>query len=345
MSDTMEWDQTDGAAMLPSKPPSSQLCLGRRSLLRSLGGAAFLELAPWRSRAEVKAPWRIQTDKGRSPFRVGAFKRIYDPSQEESAKWYINDHTFIRANNGRWHLFGITHPEPADAQKERFFAHATAPHVTGPWTKEPAVMYVDEALGETVVWAPYVVQHDGLYWMYYCGGGVDHEKYKIHLATSSDLFTWKRHPANPMVVDGYDARDPMVMRHKDRWVLYYAATSMPGGGHHTVKAVTSQDLTHWSGKTEVFVDPEVGTFGGPTESPFVVVRDGNCYLFVCTNRGYNETAVYASRDAFHWDSASLIGTFPAHAAEVIHTPEERWFVSRAGWGQGGVYLAELTWTD
>jgi beta-fructofuranosidase len=206
-------------------------------------------------------------------------------------------------------------------------------------------MQVDESLGETVVWAPYVFEHEGLYWMYYCGGGVAHERYRINVATSTELFTWQRHPANPMIVDGFDARDPMVMKYKDEWLLYYTATSTAEGGHHIVKAAVSEDLTHWSHKTEVFVDAEVGTFGGPTESPFVVARSGKYYLFVCTNHGYNETAVYQSKDPFHWDSASVVGQFPAHAAEVIHTPEGKWFVSRAGWGQGGVYLAELTWTS
>ena len=68
------------------------------------------------------------------------------------------------------------------------------------------------------------------------------------------------------------------------------------------------------------------------------------FLFVCTNRGYNQTAVYESDNPYHWDSANRIGSFRAHAAEVIQTPE-KWFVSRAGWGQGGVWLAEFTWKD
>ncbi|HEX4488886.1 MAG TPA: hypothetical protein VH088_21600 [Terriglobales bacterium] len=262
----------------------------------------------------------------------------------EKEKWYINDHTFIRGEDGQWHLFGITHREPANAQKEKFFAHATAPDLRGPWSKQAAVLHVDEQAGETVVWAPYVLKHAGMYWMYFCAGGMEHTKYHIHLATSRDLFHWDRHAANPMVVDGYDARDPMVARLRDSWVLYYAATDKPEGGNHTVHAVTSKDLVHWSGKKEIFRDAEIGTYGGPTESPFVVARDGKYFLFLCTNHGYNETAVYESETPFHWDASRLVGRFPAHAAEVIQTPEGKWFVSRAGWGQGGVYLAELTWS-
>jgi hypothetical protein len=77
----------------------------------------------------------------------------------------------------------------------------------------------------------------------------------------------------------------------------------------------------------------------------VVARNQKYYLFVCTNRGYNETAVYRSESPLHWESANLVGTFAAHAAEVIQVADGRWFVSRAGWGQGGVYLAEFKWEE
>jgi len=283
-------------------------------------------------------------------FTVGKFEKIYDPSVGEKTGWYINDHTFIRAEDGTWHLFGITHAEPPNGLDEKIFAHATAPDLLGPWTKHPPVLPYDKDAGETHMWAPYVLRSGDKYWMYYCGGGAnasggeDDAKYRIQLATSTDLFTWERSPDNPMVVDGFDARDPMVLKVDDQWVLYYCATIAPGGGgNHTVAAYTSQDLTHWSNKKEVFIHPEKGYSGGPTESPFVVNRNGKYYLFVCTNVGYNETAVYESDSAFHWDIANLVGKFPAHAAEVVVTPDDKWYVSRAGWSQGGVYLAELTW--
>jgi predicted GH43/DUF377 family glycosyl hydrolase len=307
----------------------------------SLAGAvAATELAlPRRLRSQSKAA------SANPAFHVGEFHKIYDPSTGEREPWYINDHTFVRAEDGQWHLFGITHQEPANPQQEKFFAHATAPELHGPWTKQAPVMQADERLGETVVWAPYILRNDKIYWLYYCAGGRDDTEYHIHLATSPDLWQWTRHPENPMVVDGYDARDPMVLPWGDQWLLFYTATSKPRGGHHTVNAVTSRDLIHWGNKREVFRDPEKGTFGGPTESPFVVARNGKYYLFVCTNRGYNETAVYESDSPLHWERASLVGKFPAHAAEVIQTPDGKWFVSRAGWGQGGVYLAEFTWND
>jgi len=68
--------------------------------------------------------------------------------------------------------------------------------------------------------------------------------------------------------------DHLVLRVGDRWHLYYTATREPAGGNHTVKVVESDDLVRWREPRTVFVSSRTGTGGGPTESPFVVARDG-----------------------------------------------------------------------
>lgn len=278
---------------------------------------------------------------------AGPFQRIYNPSFGEKEASYINDHCFIRDDEGLWHMFGITHQEPMNPLEEKFFAHATAEDLLdAQWTRQPHVMHFDrDSWNETHVWAPHVIRHKGLYYMFYCAGGDSHEAYRIHLATSSNLWNWTRHPANPMLVDGYDGRDPMVLRVGDEWILYYTATTEPAGGHHVVAAVSSQDLLHWGDKRLVFVHPRKGTWGGPTESPFVVQRGGIYYLFVCTNQPYNNTAVYASESPFHWSPEDQVGDIDAHAAEVVLTSTGHSYISRAGWGQGGLYLAPLEWRN
>ncbi len=282
-----------------------------------------------------------------TPIAVEDFTRIYDPSagQTRGYAWYVNDHSFIRGEDGAWHLFGITQQNPFRPFEEVFLTHVTAPDLMGPWTRQPDVMHRDEALGETVIWAPHVIRHEGRYWMFYCGGDADPKRFRIHLAHSQDLATWTRAAQNPLVQDGYEARDPMVLRVGDQWVMYYTANSAPEGGAHVVAAVTSRDLIHWSDKRVVFTSSRSGTGGGPTESPFVVARGGKFLLFVCTNRRYIETAVYESDDPFAWTEAARIATLPAHAAEVIETPEGDTFLSSCGWGMGGVYLAPLSITD
>ncbi len=278
--------------------------------------------------------------------KSGEFKKIYDPGVGEKSNWYINDHCFIRAKDGTWHLFGITHPEPLDPMDEDNLAHATADSLTQcPWQKQEFALSVDAAWNEVHLWAPYVIEHDGTYYMYYCAGDPDNSKYKINLATSKDLYNWVRHPENPLIVDGYDARDPYILKVDDTWVMYYTATSEPKKGKHIVACQTSNDLVHWSNRQTVFTDPSVGTWGGPTESPTVIRRGKIYYLFIGPRDDYRGTCVYKSTDPFHWDIKDLAGQIKSHAAEVIRDSKGKWYVSHCGWGQGGVYLAPLYWND
>jgi beta-fructofuranosidase len=293
------------------------------------------------------------------PFEVGAFELVYDPSVGEAERWYVNDHTFVRDREGTWHLIGITHPEPAAPFDEVHLCHATAPALHGPWTKQPFALTADPDAGEHQLWAPHVIEHDGRWWMYYCAGGDAKDAYRLHLATSDDCWTWVRHPANPVVVDGFEARDPMVRRVGDRWAMYYTATSAPAGGHHVVAAVFSDDLVTWGDRVEVYRDEQVGTMAGPTESPFVVEREGRWYLcigpdwaelvrsFEDTGRydltAYRRTRVLAGDDPLSFDAADQVATIDAHAAEVVVDEAGRWWVSHCGWGMGGVHLAPLTW--
>ena len=294
--------------------------------------------------------------------QAGPFQLVHDPSVTDEEPWYLNDHTFVRGPDGTWHLIGITHAEPAAPHDELHLAHATAPTLHGPWTAQPFATSVDTAAGETLLWAPHVIHHDDRFWMFVCAGGESMDAYRIHLATSDDdCVTWTRHPANPLLVDGYEARDPMVLRVGDRWVLYYTATSTPAGGNFVVAAVESDDLVHWHGRREVYRDACSGTFGGGTESPFVVERDGRWYLFLGpdwqglldaleqTGRydpaSYRRSRVLVSDDPFSFDAADEVGRIDAHAAEVVVDDDGSTWVSHCGWGQGGVFLAPLTWSD
>lgn len=279
---------------------------------------------------------------------AGKFTKIYDPSIGEKKSWYINDHCFIVDKIGKWHLFGITHEEPAHAMEEDNFAHATAKTLLQkPWDKHPFALSVapQAPWNEQHLWAPYVIHHNNLYYMYYCAGDKNHSKYKIHLATSPNMKKWTRHLKNPMVVDGFDARDPFVMRVNNKWVMYYTATSKPKKGNHVVAYVTSDDLVTWGNRGNAFIDPTIGNYGGPTESPFIVKRGDNYFLFIGPRGGYSGTDIFVSKNPFNWKMENIIGHIKAHAAEVIQDKDKKWYISRAGWGQGGVFLAPLIWND
>lgn len=276
---------------------------------------------------------------------AGEFWKIYDPSIGEAEKWYINDHCLVKAEDG-WHLFGITHTEPANPLDEKCCAHAiTKALLSEPLKKLPFPFSAEAEQNELHFWAPHVIKHEGVYYMFYCAGSLEsHEKYRIHLATSLDLYHWEKHPENPMVVDGFDARDPMVLRIGGKWVMYYACNSTPQGGNHCVACVTSDDLIHWSNKQVVFTSSILGTYAGPCESPFVEKVGDTYYLFIGPYGGYGaaycDTAVYASADPFCFCEENLVGRIPSHGSEIV-TADGEYYITHCGWGEGGVYIAPL----
>lgn len=280
-----------------------------------------------------------------SPLTVGAFQEIYDPAVGADKPWCLNDHCFVKGVDG-WHLFGITHVKPFNFAEDpgRSLAHATAKTLTqNPWTKQPfAVTIEPEKYGEHLFWAPHVVKSDGTYHMFVCAGAREGHRYAIHRLTSKDLWHWDRPTGNPILTDGFDARDPMVIRDGDRWVMYYTANSTPEGGHHIVAAVTSKDLVKWSNRRVVFAHPREGTFAGPTESPFVVRRGKRYYLFVTDN---DVVHVYASGDPLLWKPEDHVYEFRGHACEVVRDEQGKWFISHVGWMSGGLSLAPLEWHD
>jgi hypothetical protein len=181
--------------------------------------------------------------------------------------------------------------------------------------------------------------------MFYCAGSTDDTRYKLHLATSDDLKTWTRHQQNPMIIDGFHARDPFILKIGEIWVMYYTATSRPSGGHHIVACKTSDDLIHWSGRRVVFRDPSKGKRGGPCESPFVVRRGEYYYLFIGPREEYVGTDVFRSKNPFEWSITDKVGHIQSHAAEVVRDMDGKWYISHCGVDQYGLYLAPLNWND
>ncbi len=291
---------------------------------------------------EVQNPPKQVTPETNVLVDAGAFTPFFSAKEP----WCINAHTLVQGPNGTWHVFGITHPKPLDFFKDpgRQLAHATARALLqGPWQAQPPAVRADwERYREYLLWAPHVIRHEQTYYMFVCAGAKDTHRYRLHLLTSADLQTWTRHPGNPLLTDGFDGRDPMVMPLQNGWVLYYTATTTPAGGNHIVACVTSRDLVHWADRKVVFTHPQAGTFGGPTESPFVVRRGPRYYLFVCDN---DWTDVYVSGDPFHWDFEKKAGRIRSHASEVVRDEHGQWYISHAGWMSGPVCLAPLHWCD
>jgi beta-fructofuranosidase len=275
---------------------------------------------------------------------VGKFVHLFDQGVGESKPWYINDHCLFEGPDG-WHLFGITHEQPANPMDERHFAHATGRSLgERPWTKQPFALSWDPAQGENHLWAPHVIRRGRTYHMFYCAGSLkSNYSFRIHEATSTDLRNWKRVDRNPLFEDFYDARDPMVLEDNGLYYMYYTANLDSPVGNHVVNVRTSKDLKKWSPARVAFVHPAKGTFGGPTESPFVVKYGDHFYLFCGPDGSYRTTKVYRSPNPYAWSHAEQIYSFPSHAAEVVQDRDGRYYATDSGWDLNGVFIAPLTW--
>lgn len=274
---------------------------------------------------------------------------IFDQSAGEKRPWYINDHCFIQGPDRRFHLFGITHqkeivPPP---WAEHTFAHASQSEIFNiPWQKHPRVLNVDQSLAETHLWAPHIIRKDETYYMFYAGGG-GHWDSMLNLAVSRDLFHWERPPVNPLFRDFYDARDPMVLKYGDEYLLYYCKTFSRTNPKSTVALRRSKDLLHWSEPEFALVlsDRPRLLNSGHTESPFVFEYRGMFYLSVCSPfYHYRLTRVFISDNPFFFDERNEITAFIAHCAEVPEL-DGKLYVSHAGWFYDGVYLSPLTFQE
>lgn len=217
----------------------------------------------------------------------------------------IADHAWIQDRVGIYHLFfhseSLYHPNQIEHYTTRDFL--ALDYVGVALTVNPA------AWDSESLWAPHVVEHDGTYFMFYtgvAGSGIDAVQ-RIGLATSTDLVTWTRFPANrcpgtsgdgciyecdePWTTWGdtggsYDhqCRDPFVMWDADaeRWLMFTTAKSVNQFGVVTVASASA--LSDWTG--EGFIDATrrlangtgAQTTGGQAENPFVVKSNGLYFL-------------------------------------------------------------------
>lgn len=325
--------------------------VARRNVLRAavLGGATLAAgriLPPPASAAGAAARRAARPVPALGPWvGAGPFRHVLDPSVPGASR-YLNDHTAVRGPDGRWHLFGITGErvppgQVPDSGLEDSLAHASAPALTGPWTNHADVLHVDpDYHGEQHLWAPHVVESDGVWHMFYAAGGAHGAA--INLATSTDLVTWERWPDGPLF-RGIVARDPMVLRIGDQWVMYYTEVTAPGG-HHVVAHRTSRDLVRWSGAGIAFEDPTTEATVSITESPYVVESGGRFHLFLGPRNGYVGTDVFRSDDPFRFTLDGWSGHVPGHAVEVVRDGDA-WWATAAGWFQRGLHVAELEWRD
>lgn len=294
----------------------------------------------------------------------GPYVRVYKPDQDvfpgpdsehfktgqTYPEWVPNDHAIVKGPDGCWHLFGITHPKPDDFnpptynpatvhEAEWFLFHAISPkgklkdHLKeNTWRDAPKILAPAARPGEMrEAHAPFFVRQGDVFQMVY--GPLD-----LRQASSTDLDHWK--PEGTLFSHSGSARDPNVFRYKDHYVMVYVADS-------SIFTRTSEDAKHWSDQP---IEILRLTHGAP-ESPSIVERNGQFYLFYCLYDGTDEingaydyrTYVHRSENPFDIQNSTPVAELKAHAPEVFQDEDGDWFITSVEWPQRGVSIAPLVW--
>ncbi len=172
------------------------------------------------------------------------------------------------------------------------------------------------AWDESGIWAPDIIEVDGVYYLYYTGSDV-HNNQAIGLATSTDLLTWTKHAANPVVSPGdwsdravgHDVagRDAMVFtdRGRDRYLMYYTATM--ADGRACLALAQSVDLVHWEDLGPTYIEDDRSY--NRLESAYLVMHDG-CYYLFYSAKGGPKSKGFSPQAFAHFDIVYLVSDDP-----------------------------------
>jgi arabinan endo-1,5-alpha-L-arabinosidase len=272
---------------------------------------------------------------------------------------YVNDHTVVRARDGRWHVIGITKTTPEmNADAERYFCHGSGPSlVAGQFTEHWKVCDFGYR-----AWAPAVV-FDGQRYVMLFGPGL------LRAAVCSDdsLDVW--HEVTCSVAGGApeaNLRDQMVVRlDTDTWLMYATALRE---GRGAISVFVSEDLLHWRFVRYAWQTAASLARQPPwcaAESPFMFRHGGAYFLSVTYTTSvdgpddYHNTLVFRSTNPFDFGTyggaaGEEFAKLRLHAPEYVHDPDSgQWYVTTCGWPgdtfqpaiPGSVAITELAWVD
>lgn len=191
------------------------------------------------------------------------------------------------------------------------------------WEELPPVVPPAEpgSEGDLVNWTGSTVEMDGTYYLFYTirSSSSDAREQTIGLATSPDLYSWTKHPANPVLtpdprwyntVDApgpagvVDCRDLMVVKHPSRpgWFGVFATrinTQEPAEGAVFAGAY-SEDLVHWEQTPPVLRSAE--NKWTIVEMPDLFEFEGRWYLTWLEDNNYGNREVLGD---YHLSSGTL----------------------------------------
>ncbi len=264
--------------------------------------------------------------------------------------FYLKDFCLFHKDD-TFHLFhiagtpGVTCCLPGN---ELWFGHAATKDFIKWQTFEPC-FYIDPSGWDNGhVFAPYVLEKDGWYWMFYTGVSIDNTQ-RIGAAVSEDLFSWERVKGNPLIrpekygwafcpaSGGAACRDPHIFLSGEKYNIYYTAVTKEGKS--CIARAESTDLINWTDKGPAYISGQAAH----CESSNVQEHNGKYLLFF---GGHYEYWSYVISDNFkNWpDQDPLPLKKHVTAMEVIKKKKNRWLVSYFKFEKYRMFLGVIDWS-
>lgn len=203
--------------------------------------------------------------------------------------------------NGRTHFFYIerrlTEGTPFYPGHEIYFGHASTPDFFTWEVHEPAMLIRPGTWEGAHLWAPCIARRGDEFIMAYTGVN-RYISQNIGLASSRDLFDWKRWDSNPIspckdkpwAAWSEDhicsCRDPNLFEHDGRWYMNFTANTRQGAA--CIALTSTLDFREWkdhgpicTGPTSGYeMRPQGGHPQGSLESANMIYRRGKWHLLV-----------------------------------------------------------------
>ena len=263
-------------------------------------------------------------------------------------EWITNDFTVMH-ENGKWHLFGITHPRPKgfisafeydksvhEAEYQLFHCSALGEKFGSvfkkeAFTDEKKILYPSERPGERPeIWAPHIDRLGDEFCMIY-------SPEVMRYAKSKDLVNWESGYEFFRCNDG-GSRDPFLFHddNGDKYLLFCE--------QHVLKYRKTRDMVNWSNEVLLQTNP---FDNGSSESPFMLKRDGVYYLMWCLFDGRNgcydnRTFVFASETIDGFENLAPLTMLEGHAPEFITDGEDTYILS-VFHPENGINAGKLGW--
>jgi hypothetical protein len=275
---------------------------------------------------------------------------------------------------GAWQLWGCIRGTSVG----RILYHWEGDSLTrGPWRPTGEIVRVDRAAGESLderdgeewIQSPFVVRHEGTYYMFYGGHGTGLDARgrpvprgdpsmacQMCLMTSPGGRTWTRHRDargySRLFTGPGETRDPCLIKIEGTWFLYYAGYHDNDPNEAGFYVRTSTDLLHWSDWRLVHQDRRYGPGRWDTECPHVVYRPiggrpGAYYLFRTEDYASARTHVFCSEDPFDFGIGDArdkyVGTIAVAAPEIIVDADGAEYITSNHDLRGGTMICRLAW--